>query len=242
RDFLRVATQRLTTAETLLRHKLTLDAQYLGGYVVECSLKALILHATPDADKPDKLKRITSGVKMHRPEVLLGELRVLGIALPLEIAKRMRRFDWTTDLAVRNRTTGHRGDRCLAEDGESDSPLGGGPIAMTPTAASRWEAKRTDETRRVEELLREAGFQAVDAYRYNSASIRVRVIDQRFAGLSPEQRDAMVEPHLHKLPERTQADIVSRFTFAPSELVDPGKTPREFLLNTEFEDPSPSML
>ena len=98
RDFQKVAGQRLTTAETLLREKLTLDAQYLGGYTVECSLKALILHRTRDPDKPDKLKRITSGVKMHRPDVLLGELRDLGISLPLEIAKRMRRFDWTTDL------------------------------------------------------------------------------------------------------------------------------------------------
>ena len=35
---------------------------------------------------------------MHRPDVLLGELRNLGVALPLVFAKRMRRFDWTTDL------------------------------------------------------------------------------------------------------------------------------------------------
>ena len=98
RDFQKVAGQRLTTAETLLREKLTLDAQYLGGYAIECSLKALILHLTPDADKPDKLKRITSGAMMHSPDVLLGELRDLGISLPLEIAKRMRRLDWTTDL------------------------------------------------------------------------------------------------------------------------------------------------
>lgn len=42
-DCLKVAKQRLTTAETLLREKLTLDAQYIGGYAVECSLKALIL-------------------------------------------------------------------------------------------------------------------------------------------------------------------------------------------------------
>lgn len=98
RDFLKVAGQRLTTAETLLREKLTLDAQYLGGYTVECSLKALILHRTPEPDKPDTLRRITSGAKMHRPDVLLGELRNSGVALPLGIAKRMRRFDWTTDL------------------------------------------------------------------------------------------------------------------------------------------------
>lgn len=98
RDFLKVAAQRLTTAETLLREKLTLDAQYIGGYAVECSLKSLILHKTPDAEKTDTLKRITAGAKMHRPEMLLGELRDKDVRLPLEIAKRMRRFDWTTDL------------------------------------------------------------------------------------------------------------------------------------------------
>lgn len=98
RDFQKAAAQRLTTAETLLREKLTLDAQYLGGYTVECTLKALILELTPALGKPDKLKRITSGASMHRPDVLLGELRDLGTALPLVLAKRMRRFDWTTDL------------------------------------------------------------------------------------------------------------------------------------------------
>lgn len=98
RDFLKVAAQRLTTAETLLRERLTLDAQYLGGYTVECSLKALILQRTPAPDKSDKLARLTTGARMHRPEVLLGELRTQGVALPLEISKRMRRFEWSTDL------------------------------------------------------------------------------------------------------------------------------------------------
>jgi hypothetical protein len=98
RDFQKVAAQRLTTAEALLREKLTLDAQYIGGYTVECTLKALIMELTPDPDKPDKLKRITSGASMHRPDVLLGELRNLGAPLPLNLAERMRRFDWTTDL------------------------------------------------------------------------------------------------------------------------------------------------
>jgi len=98
RDFQKAAAQRLITAETLLRQKLTLDSQYIGGYAVECSLKALILERTPDADRPAKLKRITSGASMHRPDVLLGELRNLGVAFPLVLARRMRRFDWTTDL------------------------------------------------------------------------------------------------------------------------------------------------
>ena len=98
RDFQRAAAQRLTAAEALLRGEYTLDAQYIGGYIVECSLKALTLHLTPDVEKPDTLKRITSGATMHRSEVLLGELRDLGISLPPEIKKRMRRFDWKTDL------------------------------------------------------------------------------------------------------------------------------------------------
>ena len=112
---------------------------------------------------------------------------------------------------------------------------------MNRTARS-WKAKRTAETRMVEELLRGAGFEAVDAYRYNPASIRVRVVDRRFKGKSTAKRDAMVEPHLKKLPERTQGDIISLFTFAPSELQQAEKTPSELLLNVEFENPSPSML
>ncbi len=57
-----------------------------------------------------------------------------------------------------------------------------------------------------------------------------------------EQRDAMVEAELDKLPPETQRDIVTLFTFAPSELAQTPKTFREFMQNTEFEDPSPTML
>jgi hypothetical protein len=93
----------------------------------------------------------------------------------------------------------------------------------------------------VEGLLRQH-FERADSYRYNSASIRVRVIDSRFEGLSREKRDAMVEPYLDTLPPDTQRDIVTLFTFAPSELNRAPATFREFLLNTEFDEPSPSML
>ena len=98
RDFQKAAAQRLTTAEALLREGYTLDAQYIGGYAVECSLKALIVQSTPEADRAEKLKRITTGSSMHRPDILISELRDLGIPLPLDLARRMRRFDWTTDL------------------------------------------------------------------------------------------------------------------------------------------------
>jgi hypothetical protein len=112
---------------------------------------------------------------------------------------------------------------------------------MTNAAAPSWEAKRTDETRMIEDLLRER-FDRADCYRYNAASIRVRVIDSRFEGMAREKRDAMVERLLDDLPAETQRDIVALFAFAPSELERKPTTFREFLLNTEFEDPSPSTL
>jgi acid stress-induced BolA-like protein IbaG/YrbA len=100
---------------------------------------------------------------------------------------------------------------------------------------------RTEETRRVEELLRK-NFDQADAYRYNSASIRVRVIDTRFEGKSRENRDALVEDQLDKLPPETQGDIVTLLTFAPSELLSGSNRFRELMLNSEFENPSPSTL
>lgn len=69
RDFQQAAAQRFIAAEALQSVKLNLDAQYLGGYTVECSLKALILHNTPTAERSAKLLRISSGASMHRPDV-----------------------------------------------------------------------------------------------------------------------------------------------------------------------------
>ena len=113
---------------------------------------------------------------------------------------------------------------------------------MTHTTAPTWEAKQTDETRMVERVLRDAGFEKVDAYRYNSASIRVRVIDQRFEGMPTEKRDAMVEPYLERLPDARQADIMNLFTSLRRSSSSRRSQCREFLKETEFEDPSPSML
>lgn len=98
RDFLRVARQRFNAAESLRNADLTLDAQYVGGYVVECAFKALILEATAEAGRPAKLVRITRGASMHKPETLLQELREVDIRLTPVLAKRMRRFDWEVSL------------------------------------------------------------------------------------------------------------------------------------------------
>ncbi|MDB5384460.1 MAG: hypothetical protein JWM11_106 [Planctomycetaceae bacterium] len=113
---------------------------------------------------------------------------------------------------------------------------------LTDMSVQTWESKRTAETRQVEEALRNAGFEKVDAYRYNSASIRLRVIDSQFDGLSREKRDALVEPYLEQLPERTQADIMTLFTFTPAEVQQTPEKFKGYFLNAEFEHPSPSML
>lgn len=111
--------------------------------------------------------------------------------------------------------------------------------------------RRTDETKGVEERLKHAGFDQVEAYRYNSASIRVRVIDPRFEGMPDEQRDALVEAVLDQIPnERTKGDILLLLTLAPSEMPDEIeklpeaerkaarlKNMRNLMMNKSFDDP-----
>lgn len=101
-----------------------------------------------------------------------------------------------------------------------------------------WEEKKTNETRRIEQLFR-AHFLCVDAYRFNSASIRVRVIDDRFEGRSMAEREAMVLPLLDKLPAKTRDDILLLLLLAPSER---STLNRQALMNLEFEQPVPSQL
>lgn len=109
---------------------------------------------------------------------------------------------------------------------------------MSKKTKKRWQQMRTDETRKVEKTLRKE-FPRTDAYRYNSASIRVRIIDPRFEGKSDEERDAMVEPLLEQLPEETQADIMNLLTLYPDETSQSFKAN---YANAEFEEPSPSVL
>src|SRR5437762_13244145 len=88
RDFLKVALQRLTAAELIMEFlRLTLEAQYIGGYSVECSLKALVLEKIAEADRAALLDRLTHGATYHRAEVLLDRLRERGVSLTVEIGR-----------------------------------------------------------------------------------------------------------------------------------------------------------
>lgn len=111
---------------------------------------------------------------------------------------------------------------------------------MSHATESAWKAKRTAESIEIEEALA-PHFRHVDAYPYNSASIRVRVIDPRFKDRSHSQRDALVEKHLKVLPPALQRKILTLLAITPEE-ADPANFNRYSLWNLEFEDPSRSRL
>ena len=99
---------------------------------------------------------------------------------------------------------------------------------------------RTLETEKVEEYLKEH-FQDFHpdfpplAYRYNPASIRVRVVSDLFRDKSRGEREDMVLPLIRKLPKRIREDITILLLLPPEELT-------ESMMNLEFEHPSPSAL
>ena len=113
--------------------------------------------------------------------------------------------------------------------------------ASTTPPETPWEAKRTDETRAVENLLR-LHFTSVVAYRYNNASIRARIVDAKFDGLNRSARIDLVEPYLDLLPVETQRDIVMLLActpssaWAPEDLFGERERIREFEENYESND------
>ncbi len=78
-------------------------------------------------------------------------------------------------------------------------------------------------------------FPQAEAYRYNSASIRIRIIDERFRGQSKVKRQQMLDPLLNSLPEKVQNDIMVVLLLAPEEI-------QLSMMNVEFDNPTPSRL
>ncbi len=74
-----------------------------------------------------------------------------------------------------------------------------------------------------------------DAYRRNSASVRVRVIDSDFQGIDRVDRDDLVWKYLEPLPEDVQTEISMLVLVTPRER-------KTSLASVEFEYPSPSRL
>jgi stress-induced morphogen len=75
----------------------------------------------------------------------------------------------------------------------------------------------------------------IDIYRQNSVSVRIRIIDEEFAGLDKAERSKLVWRYLENLPDEAQSDISTVLLLTPDE------TKKSFA-NFEFEDPVPSKL
>ena len=114
--------------------------------------------------------------------------------------------------------------------------------SMTTEQKPKWEPMCKLESRAVKDVLFKAGFERVDADRYNSASLRVRIVDERFNLLPRDERDTLVKPYIARLSESSQSDVVNLVLLSPSEFDNPSNSFRKFLLSVEFEDPGPSML
>jgi len=98
--------------------------------------------------------------------------------------------------------------------------------------------KKKVEKMSKEELVREElekDFAEVEVRRYNQVSIRLRITDEKFRGLTFDEREREVHRSISRLPSDIQADITMLILAAPGEKVNP-------LLNYEFDNPSPDRL
>jgi hypothetical protein len=75
----------------------------------------------------------------------------------------------------------------------------------------------------------------IEAYRRNSASVRVRVIDPDFKGKGVIQREDMVWNLLDRLPDEVRGDITMLVLETPDEV-------EKSLSSREYENPTPSLL
>lgn len=75
----------------------------------------------------------------------------------------------------------------------------------------------------------------IEAYRQNSVSVRIRILNSEFAGKSRAQREEEVWAILNELPEEILADISLLLLLTPDEA-------RNSFASFDFDDPIPSKL
>ena len=94
--------------------------------------------------------------------------------------------------------------------------------------------KVTKQTKQVENLVDEhfpnCPRDLPRAYRYNPASIRVRIVDPRFKDKNRSEREKMVMAIVRTLPEETRQELTVLLLLTPDELADS-------LMNRQFEHP-----
>src|SRR5258708_30289295 len=75
----------------------------------------------------------------------------------------------------------------------------------------------------------------IEAYRQNSVSVRIRIVNPEFAGRTRAQREEEVWAILNKLPDETVAEISLLLLLTPDEA-------KNSFASFEFDDPIPSKL
>lgn len=73
----------------------------------------------------------------------------------------------------------------------------------------------------------------IDVYRHNNVSVRIRVLDSGFKGISRGQRDDDLWAILRELPDETVQDISLLILLTPAEA-------KKSFASMEFDDPIPT--
>lgn len=98
--FLKAATQRLVAADLLMTNAKHLDGTYLAGYVIECSLKALVLSYVRVSERSEFIREHFRGQIAHDFQYLVFLLLQRGVNIPKSIRQSVIKAKeiWTTDL------------------------------------------------------------------------------------------------------------------------------------------------
>ena len=99
---------------------------------------------------------------------------------------------------------------------------------------------RTDSTPEqirtvLEEYQRGHPSAEISLYRQNGVSVRIKIVDPEFEGVSKSARHASAWGFLERLPDEIQSDISMLVLLAPGQ-------ENQSLANIEFEDPSRSAI
>ena len=98
----------------------------------------------------------------------------------------------------------------------------------------------TSKTKEIEDKLRaeflpEHPRAKISVYRYNSWSIRIRIIDSHFEGKTIAERERDVLPIIRDMSDYAQDRITMLLLITPEES-------NRSLLSLEFDDPKPSSI
>lgn len=75
----------------------------------------------------------------------------------------------------------------------------------------------------------------IEAYRQNSVSVRIRIVDPSFKGQSRAEREDDVWAALNQLPDETVAEVSLLLLLTPDEA-------KKSFANQEFDNPIPSWI